>query len=265
MAEFKKQYNPNRGADWNYGGKNWKLSRSKIELFTECPRCFYLDNKLGTARPRGPAFTLNVAVDELFKHEFDKHRTAGTAHPLMTENNIDAVPFQHAKIDDWRDNFSGITYFDEATGFTVSGAIDDLWVDPAGTLFVVDYKATAKAERIESLSNSGWEESYRRQMGVYQWLLRKNNFTVSPTGYFVYANARNAEDQIFDNLLKFETTVIPIEGETDWIDSVLPKIKSTLDSSELPASGSSCEFCPYREACGKKLQAIHYANKKSAK
>src|SRR3569623_438697 len=108
MAEFKKQYNPTRNAYWNYGGKKWRLSRSKIELFHECPRCFYLDNKLGTARPRGPAFTLNIAVAALLKKEFDGHRVAASAHPLMTQYGIDAVPFQHAHLYTWREIFEGV-------------------------------------------------------------------------------------------------------------------------------------------------------------
>ncbi len=66
MAEYIKKYNPTRSAEWNYGGAKWKLSRSKIDFFFECPRCFYLDNKLGTKRPGFPSFNLNIAVDELF-------------------------------------------------------------------------------------------------------------------------------------------------------------------------------------------------------
>ena len=261
MAEFKKRYNPNRNSDWNYGGRNWKLSRSKIELFTECPRCFYLDNKLGTARPRGPAFNLNIAVDELFKKEFDVLRKKGEPHPLMIENKIDAIPFEHKSMDEWRDNFSGITYKDEATGFTISGAIDDVWVKPDGSLIIVDYKATSKDEKIESLSNSGWEESYRRQMGVYQWLFRKNGFTVDDAGYFVYANVRKDQADSFDNVLNFETTLIPITGETDWIDDAIKNIKPCLDSEDIPEIGEACEFCPYREACGKKLLNMYNAKK----
>jgi CRISPR/Cas system-associated exonuclease Cas4 (RecB family) len=141
------------------------------------------------------------------------------------------------------------------------GAVDDIWVKPNGELIVVDYKATAKESKIESLSDSGWEMSYKRQMGVYQWLLRKNGFTVSDTGYFVYANARKDQAESFDDTLFFETTLVPCEGETKWIDETLLKIKATLESEEIPVSGGSCEFCPYREACGKKLLAIHHANK----
>lgn len=260
MADFKR-YNPNRNAEWNYGGSKWKLSRSKIELYTECPRCFYLDNKLGTARPRGPSFTLNIAVDELFKREFDAHRKDQTPHPLMIENNIDAVPFAHVQMNDWRENFVGIMHHDEATGFTISGAVDDIWQAPDGSLIVVDYKATSKEERITSLSDSGWEASYRRQMGVYQWLLAKKGFVVSSIGYFVYANAIVGDEQTFADTLTFDTTVIPCEGDNSWIDTTIKEIKTTLDSDDIPPSGAQCEYCAYREASGKKLQAIHYAKK----
>ncbi|MBU1292855.1 PD-(D/E)XK nuclease family protein [Patescibacteria group bacterium] len=256
MAEFKKQYNPNRSSDWNHGGKKWRLSRSKIELFNECPRCFYLDNKLGTARPRGPAFTLNIAVDALLKKEFDVHRVAGTAHPLMEKYGIDAVPFVHKNMNTWRENFEGVEHFHEPTGFTISGAVDDIWVNKAGELIVVDYKATSKPGTIETLEDSSWNEQYKRQMGVYQWLLEKNGFSVSPNGYFVYANA-SADKQAFDAQLEFEVTVVPCNGETTWIDEVLPKIKETLESDAIPAVGKDCEFCPYREAAGKKLLALH--------
>ena len=56
------------------------LSRSKVELFLECARCFYLDRRLGITRPSGPPYTLNSAVDTLLKKEFDAYRAAGTPH-----------------------------------------------------------------------------------------------------------------------------------------------------------------------------------------
>lgn len=259
MAEFRKQYNPNRSPDWNYGGSKWRLSRSKIELFTECPRCFYLDNKLGTARPRGPAFTLNIAVDALLKKEFDEHRIEGSTHPLMERYGIDAIPFKHKNMNTWRENFEGVEFKHKETGFTISGAVDDIWVNPEGELIVVDYKATSKEGTIATLDDSSWKDQYSRQMGVYQWLLRNNGFTVSDTGYFVYANA-SSDKAAFDGQLEFEVTVVPLQGDTAWIDDLLPKIKATLDSDAIPPTGPACEFCPYREAAGKKLLDLHKKN-----
>lgn len=260
MAEYVKKYNPNRSSEWNYGGAKWRLSRSKIEFFVECPRCFYIDNKLGTKRPGMPSFNLNIAVDELLKKEFDVHRHAGTRHPIAEKYNIDAVPFVHESMDLWRDNFSGIEWTDKETGLVVSGAVDDIWQQPDGTLIVVDYKATSKDGEILTLDDSSWSAQYARQMGVYQWLLRQNGFTVSDTGYFVYANATKDHDGFFDTL-HFDTTLVPCVGDTSWIPKTLTAIKATLDADMYPESGNSCEYCPYREACGKKLIAIKQAKK----
>ena len=255
MATFEMKYHPDRNSDWNYGGAKWRLSRSKIDLFVECPRCFYLDNKLGTTRPRGPSFTLNIAVDTLLKKEFDVHRAEGSQHPIMEQYEIDAIPYEHKDIDIWRENFKGLETRHEATGLTVSGAIDDVWINGTDELIVVDYKSTSKEGSIESLSDSSWEDQYKRQIGVYQWLLTQNGFTVSNTGYFVYANA-TTDKKAFDGQLEFAVTLVPCEGDTGWIEPTLEKIKICLESSELPATGTGCEYCAYRTASGKKLQAI---------
>lgn len=257
---YQKKYNPNRSSEWNYGGEKWKLSRSKIDAFIECPRCFYIDNKLGTKRPGTPAFTLNVAVDTLFKKEFDTYRENKEQHPLMKEYAVDAVPYAHTDLDIWRDPFQGIMHTHAGTGLLVSGGIDDVWVQKDGSLIVVDYKATSKEERIVTLADSSWGEQYARQVGVYQWLLRQNGFTVSDTAYFVYANG-DASKPSFENTLTFETTLVPTTGNTSWIEPTLVKIKTCLESDTFPHSGDACEYCPYREACGKKLQAIHAKNK----
>ncbi|MCA9360344.1 PD-(D/E)XK nuclease family protein [Candidatus Nomurabacteria bacterium] len=260
MAEYTYKYNPNRKAEWNYGGEKWRLSRSKIDFFFECPRCFYLDNVLGTKRPGFPSFNLNIAVDELFKKEFDKYRKTQKPHPIMKKFKIDAVPFEHKNMDTWRDPFVGITHTHKPTGLTVSGGVDDIWVAPDGSLIIVDYKSTSKEGRIDKLGDSPWEKQYTRQLGVYKWLLEMNGFSVQPTGYLVYANADKSLPEFGDKLI-FETTLVPVEADVSWINSTLAEIKACLNEKDLPPSGDSCEFCPYREAAGKKLQAIHFANK----
>src|SRR4051812_9681296 len=70
----------------------YKISRSKIELFTQCPRCFWLDARLKIKRPSSPPFQINKAIDELLKKEFDSYRIKGEPHPWMIEHEINAVP-----------------------------------------------------------------------------------------------------------------------------------------------------------------------------
>ena len=231
------------------GSKNpFKLSRSRIENFIRCPRCFYLDRRLGIDQPQGPPFNLNSAVDALLKKEFDVHRAKGDPHPLMTAYGIDAVPFMHKDLSKWRENFVGVQYTHAQTNFIITGAVDDIWINPDDELIVVDYKATSKDTEVNI--DAAWQDSYKRQMEIYQWLLRKNTFIVSDTGYFVYCNARK-DARAFDAKLEFDITLIPYRGNDDWIEDVLDGIKTTLDSDALPDPSLGCEFCAYREAARK--------------
>jgi CRISPR/Cas system-associated exonuclease Cas4 (RecB family) len=250
-------YNPHRSARWNYGGSNWKLSRAKIDLFLTCRRCFYLDNALGTKRPPFPTFSLNNAVDELLKREFDGYRTQQRPHPIMEHYGIAAKPFSHEHLAAWRDPFVGLQYLHPATGMTVSGGVDDLWVDDSGSIIVADYKATAKDHSLESLEDVPAATQYQRQLSVYQWLLKQQGFAVSNTAYLVYANAKGTEPS-FSATLTFELTLVPVEGETEWIEPILHEIYECLNKTELPEPADTCEYCAYREVAGKKLRAVHF-------
>jgi CRISPR/Cas system-associated exonuclease Cas4 (RecB family) len=227
--------------------ETFKVSRSKIELFMQCPRCFWLDTRLKIKRPSSPPFNINKTIDELYKKEFDRHRAAGTPHPIMTDNQIKAIPFAHNDLDKWRFNFTGVTALHEATNLHVFGAIDDVWVNENGELIVVDYKATSKNKEVSI--DSDWQISYKRQLEVYQWLLRQNGFKVSDTGYFVYTNARIDLDG-FNDRLEFRTKVIPYTGSDAWVEPTLAKMKACMENNEMPpvgdaAMGGPCEFCTY--------------------
>lgn len=220
----------------------FKISRSKIDLFVECPRCFYLDRRIGVSRPQGFPFNLNSAVDVLLKKEFDIHRKQKTPHPLMDSYGIDAVPFQHEKMDVWRENFTGVEAFFEPANFVVFGAVDDIWQSSDKKLIVVDYKATSKTEEVTL--DAEWQDGYKRQMEVYQWLLRHNDLEVSDTGYFVYCNGKR-DREAFDGKLEFDIKLIPYTGSDKWVEKTLHDMKKCLDADEIPRLNAKCEYCKY--------------------
>lgn len=222
----------------------FKLSRSKIDLFMECPQCFYLDRRLGVGRPPGFPFTLNSAVDCLLKKEFDLHRKEQTVHPFIEEFGIDAIPYQHKDIDTWRNTFKGIEYLDKETNLLITGAIDDVWINPKGELIIVDYKATSKTSEVNL--DAEWQRGYKRQMEIYQWLFKKNGFDVSKTGYFVYCNGDTGKP-FFDKKLEFDIKVIPYAGDDSWIEGALKEIKKCLMSDEIPEMNHECDYCNYRK------------------
>ena len=224
----------------------FKVSRSKIDLFLNCPLCFYLDCRLGVGRPPGFPFALNSAVDALLKKEFDIHRAKKRPHPLMQSYGLkDVVPFIHEDLDIWRSNFKGIRYVHEPSNLLVTGAIDDVWTTKKGELIIVDYKSTSKEEKVNL--DKEWQIGYKRQMEVYQWLFRQNGFDVSSTGYFVYCNGKT-DRAAFDAKLEFDIDLIPYTGDTSWVDEVLPKIRACLMNEKAPSPGTACDYCAYRKA-----------------
>lgn len=227
------------------GGKySFKLSRSKLEAFMNCPRCFYMDRRLGVGQPPGFPFNLNSAVDFLLKKEFDIHRAGSTQHPLQESYGIRAVPYFHPDLDIWRENFKGIEFLHKPTNLIIGGAVDDLWINEAGELIVVDYKSTAKDGEVNI--DAEWQRSYKNQMEIYQWLFRQNGFQVSNTGYFVYCNGKR-DAKAFDAKLEFDIKLIPYEGKTDWVEGIIEKAYHCLNG-ELPEYTKTCDYCNYKLA-----------------
>lgn len=165
----------------------------------------------------------------------------------MVEFDVKATPFDHDDLDQWRENFVGVFTLHEPTNLHIFGAVDDIWVNETGELMVVDYKATAKDSDVSIDAN--WQVSYKRQIEVYQWLLRSNGFKVNDTGYFVYANGRLDLDN-FNDRVEFRTKIIPYTGSTDWVDKTIKQMKQCIESDKMPKvgidiMGGPCSYCSY--------------------
>ena len=80
-------------------------------------------------------------------------------------------------------------------GYNFGGAVDDIWKKPSGELIVVDVKSTAKNIFDWEDTYSKWEyaKGYKRQLEMYQWLMRMNGFEVAPEAYLVYYNGKKNE------------------------------------------------------------------------
>jgi hypothetical protein len=222
-----------------------KISRTGVEKYLSCKRCFILNYKYKVSPPSLP-FTLNTAVDNLCKNEFDYYRKRKEKHPIFLEHGIDVIPFDHPDIDDWRSNFKGIRFINEKDGYNFGGAVDDVWVRPNGQLIIADVKATSK-----NLFN--WEETwrkyeypkgYQRQLEMYQWLFKKNGFDVSNQAYLVYFNGLKNQS-MFNQTLKFELHLIKLECNDNWVEGKVKEAISLLNSDRFPKASMSCDNCNY--------------------
>jgi hypothetical protein len=231
------------------------ISRSKFSSFIDCSRCFYLDRVKGLKEPSMPGWSLNSAVDELLKKEFDFHRKEKTPHSIMVENKLNLIPFDHPEIDKWRESLTGgISYLDNETNLILKGGIDDVWFDQdSKELIVVDYKAQSTSYSVETKSylESKFHQGYKRQMDIYVHILRNMDFKVSNLTYFLVCNAEKSFKK-FGEKLNFTVTLIPYKADPAWIPGKIKEMKKTLESKVVPDFNENCERCTYLY-CGNEL------------
>jgi len=155
-----------------------RLSPARLAIFRECPRCFWLEAKLGISRPKGPFSSLPASLDLLLKTRFDAHRLAGTLTPEFSTlgSSVRLFP-DEVLIDQWRDWRTGLRYESPDGDAVLQGALDDvlLWQD--GRVSVLDYKTRGFPPSDESAA------FYHDQLNLYTLLLEKNGMRVSETAY----------------------------------------------------------------------------------
>ncbi len=229
---------------------HFSVSRSKLELFLECPRCFYLDRVHGVSRPDDAFYSLNLAVDHLMKREFDACRIDRKPHPVMKLHGVEAVPLQHPSLTTWRDTPQGIRSTHTESRIELFGIVDDVWEAANGSLHPVDYKATSSA-LVPTLE---MRDGYRRQLDVYAWLLQRNGFQLAREGYIVFANA-DRERPGLDRALQFTLSVAMHILDLSWIEDALMGVRECLEGSVPPPSSRDCVWCRYRNDAKEHEQA----------
>ena len=220
-----------------------RLSRSKIELYIECPRCFYFDVVLKKSRPSSFPLNINNAIDVLLKREFDKYREMALPHPIQKDELSDFLPAKYHMLDTWRNvQKGGLSFGNPSDGFTYFGVIDDLWVNRKGQFAIADYKSTAKQKPVLEIPE--WASGYARQLSFYNYLLKKNGVESCNTGFLVYATALTSELS-FENQLKFSTNAICLELDDEWIEPTFDSIQVLLKNNMIPEHSESCKYCRF--------------------
>ena len=232
----------------------YEVSRSQIQSFMNCPACFWMNRVKGIKFPGMPGFLLNTATDTLLKKDFDKYREIQKPHPFMERNGLGhLVPFKHYEFETWTKSLQlGLRVNHEPSNLIIGGGLDDVWYDPAADeVFVVDYKSTAGRRNEESTGlaeitlNGVYKEAYKRQMDMYQWILRQKGFNVSNTGYFVYVNGdQHFEDGMLDDTLnkanmKFDVQLISYEADDSWVENTILKLRDCLHQDSCPNHADS--------------------------
>ena len=228
-----------------------KISRSGLRLFMECPRCFWLDLHHKIKRPPGYPYTLSAAVDYMVKREFDGYRRNGELPPVLVNAGINGAKLYNGdNFSDWRNNFKGVSFFDENLNAILYGAVDDILEFADGSLAVVDYKSSGSKE-IAIYSD------YQKQMDVYNWILKQNAYEMYPEAFFVFYQVQKDEGG-FNNVLRFKEQVKPVKVNTEWVGPAFEAAVELARQDSPPSSveavkAGHCDHCHYVKMAGQLL------------
>lgn len=210
------------------------LSPSSLNLYLECPHCFWLEKKMGLRRPPPFPYALNAAVDILLKEEFDAYRKRDEVHPLLVGNNIKAKLFSNQTLlNKWRDNFQGIRYYDNDLRASLFGAVDDVLEFEGGRLAALDYKSTGS--RVAHVY-----DRFQLQLDTYTFLLEKNGYRTPRKGYLAFYIVD--KDKGFIDRLPFRKEIHEIDTNPQDIYEIFKDAVAVLNQNDPPSHSQDCPF-----------------------
>ena len=218
-----------------------KISPSSLNLFLECPRCFWLQMNKGFRRPKGPSSTLPSGVDYTLKAYFDYWRKQGGEPPILRGKLPGKLLTKQDMISKFRSRSFGI--FDTEAQAYFMGMLDDALELPDGSIVPLDNKT-------RGFPPTEVHPSYQNQMGAYTLFLRENNLPTKNLAYLVYwfFDHKNMD---LERPLDFNISVKEIKTEPDRMRAVFRAAVSLLRQEIMPDAADNCTFCRYRRGLEK--------------
>jgi len=213
--------------------KDIRLSPSTLNLFLECPRCFWLQINENIHRPRGIFPSLPGGMDLVIKDYFDKHREKNELPPELQGKISAKLLHDHTLLNKWRNWRTGLSFTDSDLGVTLFGALDDCLEDN-GKFMPLDYKTRGSAPR-----DGDSERYYGNQLDCYSLLLQENGYPVGNYGYLVYYFPEHVEENgtVIFNVKPIQLKIDPNRARKTLKDAI------KLLSGPIPPHHSECEYC----------------------
>ncbi len=219
----------------------YKLSPSRMNLYFECPRCFWLRVNEKVKRPSGPFPSLPGGVDEKIKSHFDRYRSRGELPPELEEVNgdLELVEDQEflEKARSWR---TEPRWDDPETGAVLRGGVDDLLKTEAGGIVVLDYKTRGYPPKGEN----GAPHYYERQVNLYNLILRENGYSTEGYGLILYYYPRKIQE---NGDLLFHNEVRKTDVNVNKARKLVKDAVETLEG-RAPEHSQECEYREWKPA-----------------
>ncbi len=216
----------------------YKLSPSTLNLFKDCPRCFWLHFNKNIKRPSGIFPSLPSGMDRILKTHFDSFIEKGELPPELKDCKDDCKLFDNIELlEVWRNNFKGIRWEDEK-GNIFRGAVDNI-LQKGNKLIVLDYKTRGYPLKEDTAGH------YQNQMDIYNFLLRKNGYETEDYAYLLFYHP----DKVLEKGdFVFHTDLVKMKIDVKNAENIFKKALNVLNG-EMPEPAKDCEYCKWVGVC----------------
>lgn len=241
-----------------------RLSKSQMDKFVSCPRCFWLAQNHKFKQPEQISSKVWKGIERVTIAHYEQHRLAKT-----TPGNLagfvpaGAIPYQADRIDMKALRYWGKGFRFAVDGVEVSTALDDMLqydrdsVEGMRKLYaVIDYKSKSKATDEEST-----RQLYQNQADVFDLACNVNGYPTEGIVYFDYwypiaAKDRNAtltpeNHHITEQV--WGSQVVTLKADHARIKKLVLQAAACIESAmpDPPRAGKkgeiSCAVCAYVE------------------
>ena len=214
------------------------LSPSKLNLFQDCLRCFWLHMVKGIRRPETPGSTLPRGMDDLIKVYFDKYRKLGKLPPEIEGKVKGMLLPDQDLLNEWRKTSknSSPRFFDKKLNAYLFGGLDECFVE--GDYYIpVDYKTRGYDLKENSTS------FFQTQLDTYTFLLEAEGFKTLKFAYLIYYIPYEVKEK---GETSFRVEVHKIETDPARAYKIFKQAAACLRAT-IPKAHPKCKFCRWGE------------------
>lgn len=204
-----------------------KLSPSSLNLYLDCPRCFWLYLNKNLKRPSIPVATITTGLDRVVKEYFDQYRLKEILPPIL-EGKVRGKLIRDFPKKGWLD------YKDTKLNAQLGGYLDEC-LDLGGNFFAaLDHKTRGSKP-------DNTHRAHQFQMDAYTFLLEHNGFPTKKTAFLVYYIPRKFA---LGQDIEFEIYVSEVKTDPQKAQNVFYEAVGVL-RKPMPLSGKECIFCQW--------------------
>lgn len=207
-----------------------------LNLFKDCPRCFWLHYNRKITRPRGIFPSLPGGMDLVIKEYFNAYR--GKLPPELEGKIRGKLMPDLALLENWRNWRTGLEYCDKTLGAVLFGALDDCLIED-GLYVPLDYKTKGSAP-----NDGDSEKYYQTQLDSYALLLTANGYQAADFAYLVYYYPAKVGE---GGAVKFNIKPYKLETSIGRVKKIFSEAVSVLKGA-IPRSAHTCEYCAWHNS-----------------